>query len=224
VVALAEVFVSDARDRLVAHGTSRCSVFPPIDGSVELVPPSGPRPEPELDTPDPFRRPVPTAHQGRLPPNRDGVELLRARVRGDLPPPPIDELTGIRAVSAEEGRVVFALPAHPWLSNEWGTVYGGATTLLAKSAAAAAVQTTAGAGTGFTALDVKVNLLRAIPVDGRELVATGTLLHRGKRLAIATAEVMHGDDRVAVATGTTALTPPRSPRPTAGQGSRPGGG
>ena len=44
--------------------------------------------------------------------------------------------------------------------------------------------------------------------DGSEIVATGTVLHRGKRLAIATADVMHGDVRVAVLTGTTALTPP----------------
>jgi uncharacterized protein (TIGR00369 family) len=135
--------------------------------------------------------------------------LLRARLHGDVPPPPIDQLTGIRLVAAEHGRVVFSLPAHRWLGNEWGTVYGGLTTLVAKSAAAAAVQTTAAAGTRFTALDIKVNLLRPIPLDGRELVATGTLLHRGKRLAIATAQVVHGDERVAVATGTTALTPPR---------------
>jgi uncharacterized protein (TIGR00369 family) len=104
---------------------------------------------------------------------------------------------------------MFALPAHAWLGNEWGTVYGGVTTLLAKSAAAAAVQSTAAAGTRFTALDIKVNMLRPIPLDGRDVVATGTLLHPGKRLAIATAQVMHGDRRVAVATGTTALTPPR---------------
>ncbi len=101
-------------------------------------------------------------------------------------------------------------PRAPGCANEWGTVYGGVLTLLAKSAAAAAVQSTAVDGTGFTALDVKVNFLRAVPADGRELVATGTVLHRGKRLAVATAEVMHGDDRVAVLTGTTALTPPAS--------------
>jgi Thioesterase superfamily len=55
------------------------------------------------------------------------------------------------------------------------------------------------------ALDVKINFLRAAPADGGELLATGTVLHRGKRLAIATAEVIHGDVRVAVLTGTTAL-------------------
>jgi hypothetical protein len=42
------------------------------------------------------------------------------------------------------------------------------------------------------------------------LLATGTVLHRGKRMAIATAEVMNGDVRVAILTGTTALTPPAS--------------
>jgi uncharacterized protein (TIGR00369 family) len=41
---LAQVFVRDAHDRLVAHGTSRCSVFPPIADSIELpVPPGSPR-------------------------------------------------------------------------------------------------------------------------------------------------------------------------------------
>jgi Thioesterase superfamily len=84
--------------------------------------------------------------------------------------------------------VAFTLPASPWLRNEWGT--------------------------GFTALDVKINFLRAVPADGRDLLATGMVLHRGKRLAVATAEVMHGNDRVAVLTGTTALTPRASLRST----------
>lgn len=206
---LAEVFVHDADDRLVAHGTSRCTVFPPIDASVELRPPPPPT-EPASTTPDPYHRPVGAIEAAPPPPGADGLELLRAQLRGHVPAPPIDRLTGVRLATAERGRVVFALPAHPWLGNEWGTVYGGITTLLAKSAAAAAVQTTAAAGTRFTALDIKVNMLRPIPLDGRELVATGTLLHRGKRLAIATAQVVHGEQRVAVATGTTALTPPRA--------------
>jgi uncharacterized protein (TIGR00369 family) len=111
-------------------------------------------------------------------------------------------------VSAGPGRAVFALSASPWLRNEWGTVYGGVLTLVAKSAAAAAVQTTAAGGTAFTALDIKINFLRPVPSDGREIVATGTVLHRGKRLAIATADVMHRGVRVAALTGTTALTPP----------------
>jgi len=205
---LAEVSVHDDDDRLVAHGTSRCTVFAPIDASVQLRPPARSA-EPAPDTPDPYQRPVAAMERSPARADQDGLELLRAQLRGELAPPPIDQLTGIRLVAADKGRVVFALPAHGWLCNEWGTVYGGVTTLLAKSAAAAAVQTTAAAGTRFTALDIKVNMLRPIALDAGELVATGTLLHRGKRLAIGTAEVMHGDQRVAVATGTTALTPQR---------------
>lgn len=204
---LAEAFVYDADNRLVAHGTSRCAVFPPIGESVELLPPVPPGGEPEPRSPDPWRRPVPTMPDAGKILNAGGLELLQAELRGERPPPPIDQLIGMRLVAAEEGRTVFELASHPWLSNEWGTVYGGVITLLAKSAAAAAVQSTAGPDTGFAALDVKVNFLRAVPVDGRELVAVGTVLHRGKRLAVATSEVRHGDEMVAIATGTTALTP-----------------
>jgi uncharacterized protein (TIGR00369 family) len=210
-MALAEVYVRDAHDRLAAHGTSRCSVFQPIDDSVELVPPERlDAAESEPDIPDPYLRGPPATDRGRPRETRNGLELLQAQLRGELRRPPIDQLTGMRLVAAEPGRVTFALPANPWLRNEWGTVFGGILTLLAKSAGAAAVQATAGRGTTFTALDVKINFLRAVPADGRELLATGSVLHRGKRLAIATAEVMDGDTRVAVLTGTTALAPSAS--------------
>jgi uncharacterized protein (TIGR00369 family) len=209
-MALAEVYVRDAHDRLVAHGTSRCSVFPPIDDSVELLPPAeSASVQLEPNTPDPYLREPPSVDRDGPQPY-DGIDLLRAQLRGELPRPPIDQLTGIRLVGAEPGRVIFALPASPWLCNEWGTVFGGILTLLAKSAAAAAVQSTAIGGTGFTALDIKINFLRAVPADGRELVATGSVMHRGKRLAIATADITHGGERVAVLTGTTALSPPPS--------------
>ena len=208
---LAEVHVLEG-DRLVAHGTSRCAVFPPIDDSIQLPAAERCVAHPEPITPDPHLRTPPATGSRHLHEARDGVEPLCAQLRGELARPPIDQLTGIRLLGVERGQVTFGLPASPWLRNEWGTVYGGVLALLAKSAAAAAVQTTADPGTAFTALDIKVNFLRPVPADGRELRATGTLLHRGKRLAIATAEVLHGNHRVAVLTGTTALRPPASRR------------
>jgi uncharacterized protein (TIGR00369 family) len=205
VMALVEIHVRDANDRLVAHGTSRCSVFSPIADSIRLPAPAESAPATQ---PDPYERPAPPQAYGRAPADGDGLGRLRARLRGELSSPPVDQLTGMRLVTADPGRVVFALAANPWLRNEWGTVYGGMLTLLAKSAAAAAAQTTAPAGTGCNALDIKINFLRPVPADGRDIVATGTVLHRGKRLAIATSELTHGDLRVAVLTGSTALTPP----------------
>jgi acyl-coenzyme A thioesterase PaaI-like protein len=49
--------------------------------------------------------------------------------------------------------------------------------------ASAAVQTTAERGTDFAALDMKINPLRPVHSDGQQLVATGTVLHHGHRLA-----------------------------------------
>ncbi len=204
---LATVDVTAPDGRLVAHGTARCLIFPPVDATT-VPPPEPPEPEPEWPTPDPWRRPLPRASLSEAPKtDASGLEVLRARLRGDLPSPPIDRLTGIRLLEAEDGRVVFAMPASGWLAQEFGAVFGGAIALLGMSAASAAVQATAEAGTSFAAVDVKVNLLRPVLPDGEDLVATGTVLHRGRRLAIGTSEVQHAGRRVAVVTGTTELLP-----------------
>jgi acyl-coenzyme A thioesterase PaaI-like protein len=50
--------------------------------------------------------------------------------------------------------------------------------------ASAAVQTAAERGTDVAALGMKINLLRPVHPHGQQLVATGTVLHRGRRLAI----------------------------------------
>ena len=116
---LAEVHVHDAHDRLVAHGTSRCSIFPAIDETTQLpAPTAAPAPETEPNTPDPHLRLPPAAGSALRHEARDGLQLLLAELRGELPHPPIDQLTGIRLAEAEEGRVVFTMPASPWLRNE----------------------------------------------------------------------------------------------------------
>jgi hypothetical protein len=113
--------------------------------------------EPDHDAPDPPARPaLGEALAAEVVAGLSRLEILRGRVSGALPLPPIHHLTGIRPVSAEPGVAVFAMPASDWLCNEFGRVYGGAVGFLAKSSVAAAVQTTAPAGTAYTALDVKV--------------------------------------------------------------------
>ena len=87
-------------------------------------------------------------------------------------------------------------------------MFGGVIALLAKSATGAAVQTIAPAGTGFTAVDLKVNFLRPARAEGEELIVTGSITHRGRKLSIANAVITYRGRRIAIATGTTALTPP----------------
>jgi uncharacterized protein (TIGR00369 family) len=141
-----------------------------------------------------------------------GLEILAAQLRGEIPAAPIDRYSGIRLMEAEDGRVVFSLPVHCGLLQELGTVFGGVIALLATSASGAAIQTIAPAGTGFAALDLKVNFLRPARDEGEELIAVGSIVHRGRRLSIADAVVTHRGRRIAIATGTTALTPPEDHR------------
>ena len=202
---LAEVGIRSAEGRLVAHGTARCLIFPPDDKLVTVTELQHPE-EPRGPTPDPWERPV-GFHPAAAPEGMSGLEILQATLHGELPRAPIDRLMGIRLLEAKAGRVVFAMPASGWLSQEYGAVFGGAVALLGMSASSAAVQTTAERGTGFAALDMKINLLRPVHPDGEQLVAIGTVLHRGRRLAIGTADVRHGGRLVAVVTGTTELTP-----------------
>jgi uncharacterized protein (TIGR00369 family) len=208
--ALGVAFVCDDRGKPVAHSTSRYFLFPPGSVKARRTPAAAAGPA-RSPAPDPVFRPC-----DRLSPPLDehtldrlgGLEILQAELTGDRPPPPIDRLTGIRLKDATDGQVVFSLPTHGWLLQEIGTVFGGIIALLAKSATAGAVQAVAGAGTRFTALDLKVNFLRAVDADGTELVAEGKVVHRGSRLVIANTNVTHRTRTVAIATGTTALTPP----------------
>ncbi len=205
--ALSVAMVCDDHGQPVAHSTSRAFLFPP--GTARAPGGSAGPAKPLL--PDPVFRPCDTVFSpldehtlDRL----DGLQILKAQLAGERPPPPIDRLTGIRLADAGDGQVKFSLPAHGWLLQEIGTVFGGMIALLAKSATAGAVQAAASAGTRFTALDLKVNFLHAVEADGTELMAEGAVVHRGARLVIANAKVTHGGRTVAIATGTTALTPP----------------
>jgi uncharacterized protein (TIGR00369 family) len=202
-LALSDVEIFDGADRLVAHGTSRCFVLDQLSPAPD---PSGVEPValPEYDTPDPYRRPVagsavPQEAWDRM----TGLEAMRAFITGELPAPPISHLTGLLPTEASEGSVTFVLPTSPWLTSPIGTVQGGATALLADTVLATAVQTTVPKRTAYIPLDLKVNYLRPVFADGRELVGTGTVVHRGRTLAVASAEIRNADGKkVAVAAGT----------------------
>jgi uncharacterized protein (TIGR00369 family) len=205
---LAEAYITRGDGRVVGHATSRAFVFPPVPLGDDAPVPVFAEPD-EHETPDPWERPV---LGGALTPHAlarlSGRELLEQQLAGTLPRAPIDLLTGITLVAVDEGSATFVLPTHGWCANELGTVFGGLIALLAASAGSAAVQTLAPAGTAFKALDLKLNLIRSASPDGGELRATGTVVHRGRQLAIANTEVVNEQGkRVALATGTTMLGP-----------------
>jgi uncharacterized protein (TIGR00369 family) len=209
-VGLTEAFLIDeGRDRVVAHCTSRLAIFPPLD-SVRR-PPERPEvldPPSDLDS-DPFRRPVRGEVLGQeVWDTRSGLEVIEEQIRGELPLPPISHLTGLEPVEAGEGSLTMRLPATEWLNSPGRRVQGGAITMLADAALAGAVETTAAAGTAVASIDVKVNFLRPVEADGRDLVAKARVEHSGRSLAIADAELFNSNrQRVALATGSSMYLP-----------------
>jgi uncharacterized protein (TIGR00369 family) len=189
----AEIVADDGR--LIAHCTTRCSIFalPATEEPLGELPAR----QMEFSERSPFLQPV----RGEVLPDdvwesRSGLEVLQAHVSGELPPPPIGELLGLRAVAASAGSATFALPAHGWLSQPLGFVEGGVTACLADSAMASAVQTTVADGRAFAPVDLRVNFLRPVLLDDREITATGTVVHRGRSMAYTRADVINEDGKI----------------------------
>ena len=210
---ISEAFLFDDDDQLISHGTTRCTVFPPVDPLPE-PPHDGPAlemPEPGSDPSDPLRREV----EGEILPQeefarRDGLDLLREVISGDLPRPPIHHLTGLRLTEVTEGSATVELPCSKWLSTSAGTIQGGFTAMLAESAMGAAAFSTVEAGTAIASLDLKVNYLRPVFPDGEPIVAEARVLHRGRTLAIVSVEITNAEGKkVALATGSSMYLPGR---------------
>lgn len=208
---LSEAVIEDAGGRLLAHATSRCVLqslpfeparppdsFPPVD-------------RPEHPDPDPYLRPA----EGQVVPQAvwdetSGLDLVQMWHREERPLPPIGHLTGWRLLEAAEGAAAWAMPASLWFSTGYGTFYGGAVALLADGAINTAVTTTLPPGTSFGTLDLKVNFLRPVIPDGRDLVGRAQVAQRGRTIAVTTAEIDDASGRrVAMATGSAMILPGR---------------
>ena len=215
-VAVSLVEVADDAGRLLAVTSTRCTILPGIEAPWEVVEQAlKNRPhltEPAWPSPHPYQRPV----KGEVLPQeiwdqRTGLEIMRALIEGQLPAPPLSNLCGIVPFEAEEGRTRWKMPASEWLCTPVaGRLYGGATAFLAGTAIDGAVQTTVPAGTAFASMDLKVYFLRPVSPNGRDLVAEGAVIHRGRTVAIGTSEVFDSDGKkVAVASGSALVLPGR---------------
>jgi uncharacterized protein (TIGR00369 family) len=213
-LSFAQAAVTDGDGRLVAHATSLC-VLLSLPARRDAARPD--HDEKHTELPDPWRRnaigaAVPAGAWGRL----SGLAVLNEQIAGKLPLPPIHHLTGLTLVSAEAGKATFSLPTTEWLcAPPPGRVQGGAVAVLAEAAITAAVQTTLPAGVTPGPIDLKLNYLRPLAASGGVAVATGTVVHAGRRLAVANAEVHDFTGKpIAVATGSTWLSasePARNP-------------
>jgi uncharacterized protein (TIGR00369 family) len=210
------VEVTDEAGRLVAITTTRCAILPRVQVPREVVeqalknPPQ--IPEPDWPSPHPYQRPAAgEVLSQEIWDSTDGLSVLQSLITGDLPAPPMVYFCGITPVEARTGMTTWTMPASEWLcAPVQGRLYGGAIAMLAGTAIDGTVQTTLPAGTAFGPVDLKVYFLRPVPPDGRDLVARGTVIHRGRSMAIGTSDVFDADGKkVAVATGSAVILPGR---------------
>lgn len=132
-----------------------------------------------------------------------GLELLRAwQAKTDDDHPSIGRLLGMRASRIDPGEVEFVVTPKPDFANPLGTVHGGICATLLDSVMGCAVHTMLPAGVGYTTLELKVNYIRSVPLDGGDLTGVGNTVHVGGRTATAEGKVFGADGKL-VAHGTT---------------------
>ncbi len=127
---------------------------------------------------------------------RSGLDLLQAMVAGELPAPPVMHLLGVERMEADEGRVAVFMTAQEFHYNPLGTVHGGILATLLDTAAGCAVHSTLPAGIGYTSLDLTTKFLRPVTVASGALHCEGTVISRGRTMALAEARLTDAKGRL----------------------------
>ena len=131
--------------------------------------------------------------------------FLDRLVRGELPPPPVMQLLGIRLVEVDAGRAVVSMSTDPALhANPMGTVHGGILCDVADAAMGIAFASTLDEGESFTTLELKTSFVR--PVWQTTLRAEATVIQRGRTVGLVECTVADGEGRMVARASSTCLT------------------
>lgn len=114
-----------------------------------------------------------------------GIDFLRGVRDGTIQAAPIQELVGMKLVEVDPGRAVWEVVPAEQHYNPIGTVHAGIAATLLDSAMACAVHSTIPLGKGYTTLEFKINMVRAVTVKSGVLRAIGKVIHGGKTTATA---------------------------------------
>jgi len=144
--------------------------------------------------------PIAAFAEGRKYPR--AIDYLRAIRDGKVPAPPIARLLSMDLVEVEEGKSVFQLTPAEQHYNPIGVVHGGIALTMLDSAMSCAVQSMLPEGKGYTTLELKVNLVRAISLKTGTIRATGKVLHVGKQTGTAEGRIEDAQGKL-LAHGTT---------------------
>jgi uncharacterized protein (TIGR00369 family) len=140
-----------------------------------------------------------------------GLEFFRKMLAGEMPPPPMIDLLGIRLVEVDAGRVVFTAQCEERFYNGTGVAHGGFAATLLDTALGCAINSAMPAGRRFTTLELKVNLTRPITKEAGLLRCLANVVHVGSRTATSEGRVVDRDGKL-YAHGTTTCIVVEAPR------------
>jgi uncharacterized protein (TIGR00369 family) len=137
-----------------------------------------------------------------------GIEFLQRIRAGELPPAPISATLDFTLMEVEPGRVVFQGTPGRQHYNPLGSVHGGYFCTLLDSAVGCAVMSTLPKGMGYTTLELKVNLIRALTDKTGPVRAEGKVIQVGGRVGVAEGRIIDADGKVYAHATTTCLVFP----------------
>jgi uncharacterized protein (TIGR00369 family) len=134
-----------------------------------------------------------------------GMDFLQRILDGELPSVPIGALMDFIPVEGEPGRIVFQGSPGNQHYNPLGSVHGGYFCTLLDSALGCAVHSVLAQGMGYTTLELKVNLIRALTAGTGPVRAEGKVIQVGNRVGIAEARITDAEGKLYAHATTTCL-------------------
>lgn len=142
-----------------------------------------------------------TLRYGVVPPAEatsvDGIVFLRDMLARKHPAPPISETMGFTLTEVDEGLAVFEGTPTAAFLNPLSTIHGGWTATILDSALGCAVHTMVKAGQGYTTIEMKMNLVRALQPGVGPVRCEGRVVHMGRNIATSDAKLFLPDGKLA---------------------------
>jgi uncharacterized protein (TIGR00369 family) len=132
---------------------------------------------------------------------RTGLQIVQGLIDDSLPGAPIAHTLNFWPSECGEGRAVFEGEPGFESLNPMGGVHGGWALTIIDSACGCATMTLLEAGVGYTTLETKANMTRAIKPDSGRYRCEATVLNAGRQVITTEARV-YGPDGKLYAHGT----------------------
>ena len=134
-----------------------------------------------------------------------GKALFEAMFAGELPSPPIGETLDFIPIHIEDGNAIFQGRPGKQHYNPLGSVHGGWFCTILDSAVGCAIHSTLPAGKGYTTLEIKVNMIRALTTAIPLVRAEAKIIHVGRQTATAEGRIVGPNGKLYAHATTTCL-------------------